>query len=260
MFDLSGRIALVTGAGSSTGGDAGDRAQIGAGIAARLAEQGAVVLVNDVDPVRAEATVARIAGQGGRARATPFDVTDRAAVVAAVADAETAVGPIDICVNNAGNAGTHRLELVPFRELDPGHWHRAIDVNLYGVLNCTKAVIDGMCDRGWGRVITISSGAGVIGMNVGISTYAAGKGGAIAFMRHLAHEVARRGVTANCLALGLMGGREPSPALASRARNIPVGRLGTPDDVGFACVYLASAEASWLTGQTIVLDGGVVNT
>jgi len=147
-----------------------------------------------------------------------------------------------------------------FRDMDPAVWDRFVAVNLYGVLNCSRAVIDGMCERGWGRVITISSGAGVIGMRMGISIYAAAKSGSIGFMRHLAMEVARQGVTANTLALGLMGVQELTDLTRDTARQIPVGRLGSPDDVGAACAYLASEEAAWMTGQTINLNGGATTT
>jgi NAD(P)-dependent dehydrogenase (short-subunit alcohol dehydrogenase family) len=121
-------------------------------------------------------------------------------------------------------------------------------------------VIDGMCERAWGRVITISSGAGVIGMRMGISIYAAAKSGSIGFMRRLAVEVARQGVTANTLALGLMGVQDLTELTRDTARQIPVGRLGSPEDVGAACVYLASEEAAWMTGQTINLNGGSTTT
>ena len=109
----------------------------------------------------------------------------------------------------------------------------AINVNLFGVLHCSRAVINGMCERGFGRVITISSGAGITGLRIGVSPYAAGKGGAIAFMRHLAMENARFGVTANSLALGLMQPENSGPVDAL-AKQIPVGRTGTPEDVGVA--------------------------
>src|SRR5690606_4603481 len=112
------------------------------------------------------------------------------------------VGQIDILVNNAGIPPSMRPE--QFRDLDPSEWAPYIDVNLYGVLNCVKATIDGMCERRWGRVITISSGAGTTGLGIGVSIYAAGKGAGISFMRHLAVECGRYGVTANTLALGLM--------------------------------------------------------
>jgi len=244
MFDLSGRVALVSGGGQNQG----------AGIARALAAQGAAVAVNDLYGERAEAVVKQIAARGGRALAAPFDVTDLAGVEAGVARAARELGPIDVLVNNAGVP--EGMGIAQFREMDPAAWRRYIDLNLYGVTNCCKAVIDGMCERRFGRVITISSGAGQTGLALGVSLYAAGKGGAIAFMRHLALELARFGVTANTLALGLMsnaGGAEPTEALA---RTIPVGRLGTPEDVGAAVVYLASNEAAWLTGQTIGLNGG----
>jgi NAD(P)-dependent dehydrogenase (short-subunit alcohol dehydrogenase family) len=241
MFDLTARTALVTGAGQN----------VGAGIARALAAQGASVVVNDLRAERAAATVAEITDAGGRASSAEFDVTDYDAVAAAI----DAVGVVDILVNNAGNGGAETMGMVQFRDTEPAGWRGAIDVNLFGVLHCARAVINGMCDRGFGRVITISSGAGTTGLNIGVSPYAAGKGGAISFMRHLAAENARSGVTANCVALGLMQ-LSSSDATAALARTIPVGRVGTPADVGAICVYLASNEAEWFTGQTVQLNGG----
>ena len=244
MFDLSGKTALVTGAGQG----------VGAGIAEVLASAGATVLVNDFHAERAERTAAAVGG-----RALPFDVADLAAVEKAVGSA----GPVDILVNNAGIPPSMRP--VQFRELPPEEWAPYIDVNLYGVLNCVKATIDGMCDRGWGRVITISSGAGTTGLCIGVSIYAAGKGAGISFMRHLATECGRYGVTANTLALGLMQRdnvktEEARTVTKGMERGIPVGRLGTGTDVGYACAYLASTEASWMNGQTIGLNGGAVTS
>jgi NAD(P)-dependent dehydrogenase (short-subunit alcohol dehydrogenase family) len=241
VFDLSGRTAVVTGAGQN----------VGAGIARALAAQGATVHVNDIVEARAEQTVEQITASGGSAATAPFDVTDYDAVTDAIAS----IGTVDILVNNAGNGGAEGMGLTQFRDSDPAGWMGAINVNLFGVLHCSRAVINGMCERGFGRVITISSGAGITGLRIGVSPYAAGKGGAIAFMRHLAIENARDGVTANSLALGLMQPENSGPVDAL-AKQIPVGRTGTPDDVGFGCVYLASDEASWITGQTIHLDGG----
>jgi NAD(P)-dependent dehydrogenase (short-subunit alcohol dehydrogenase family) len=241
MFDLSGKVAVVTGAGQN----------VGAGIARTLAAQGATVHVNDILEDRAQQTVAQIADAGGSAATAPFDVTDYDAVTDAIA----AIGTVDILVNNAGNGGAEGMGLTQFRDSEPAGWMGAINVNLFGVLHCSRAVINGMCERGWGRVITISSGAGITGLRIGVSPYAAGKGGAIAFMRHLAMENARSGVTANCLALGLMQPENSGPVDAL-AKQIPVGRTGTPEDVGYGCVYLASDEASWITGQTVHLDGG----
>ena len=179
-----------------------------------------------------------------------FDVTDGEAVTEGVA----AVGPVDILVNNAGVP--EGMGVGPFADMDPGEWAKYVDLNLYGVLHCCHAVLGGMRERGWGRIVTISSGAGVTGINLGVSLYGAGKGGAIAFMRHLAVENARAGITANCLALGLMDNKANGEVTEHLARSVPVGRLGQPDDVGAAVVYLASDEAAWLTAQTINLDGG----
>ncbi len=169
-----------------------------------------------------------------------------------------AFGPIDILVNNAGVP--EGMGVGPFADMDPGEWVKYVDLNLYGVLHCCHAVLGGMRERGWGRIVTISSGAGVTGINLGVSLYGAGKGGAIAFMRHLAIENARSGVTANCLALGLMDTPASREATEHLARTVPVGRLGLPADVGAAVTYLASDEAAWLTAQTIHLDGGSLPT
>ena len=148
--------------------------------------------------------------------------------------------------------------MVRFAELDPDDWAQYVDLNLYGVLHCTRAVLDGMVDRGWGRVIVISSGAAQVGAQFGISLYGAAKSAALGWMRHLAQETARSGVTVNALALGLMAGADGSAETDAVARTIPVGRLGEPADVGAAVVYLASEEASWTTGQTIGVNGGSI--
>lgn len=249
LFDLTGRIALVTGAGQN----------VGAGIAGMLAAQGATVAVNDIDPQRAAATVAAVTAGGGQALAAPFDVTDQGAVEAGVAAISQEVGAPDILVNNAGNGGAMGMVPQQFRDMDPAAWEGPIQVNLYGVLHCCRAVINAMCEHGWGRIITISSGAGTQGVNIGVSPYSAGKGGGIAFTRTLALEVARSGVTCNTVAIGLMGMPDPS-VTAHLARSIPVGRTGTPEDVGAACVWLASDEAAWVTAQTVEVNGGSVPT
>ncbi len=248
MFDLAGRVAVVTGAGQS----------VGAGIAETLAECGASVAVNDLFPDRAEAEAKVIVAAGGTAVAAPFDVRDLEQVLASVRDVEANLGPIDILVNNAGIVQEGPRGLVQFRDLDPAEWHRSIDLNIYGVLNCVKATIDGMCDRRFGRIVTISSGAGVQGLKIGVSTYAAGKGGAIGFMRHLALETAQYGVTANTLALGLME-NAAGQGVSGLPSAAPVGRAGTGRDVGAAVVWLA-AEGEWVTGQTIGINGGSLTT
>ena len=250
MFDLTGRTALVTGSGQ----------HVGAGIARSLAAQGATVIVNDIVAARAQQTADEIVDAGGAARISAFDVTDYAQVVTAFAAATEELGAIDILVNNAGNGGAVGMAMKQFKDMEPSDWDAPIDVNLYGVLNCTRAAINGMRDRNGGRVITISSGAGITGLRIGVSPYAAGKGGAIGFMRHLAMENARRGVTANTLALGLMTGNEESEVTKGLAAQVPVGRLGRPGDIGPFCVYLASDEAQWFTGQTVHVNGGAVTS
>ena len=247
MFDLTGRVALVTGAGQG----------VGAGIARQLARTGAAVAVNDLVGDRADATAKAIREAGAQARGFAFDVSDWAAVEAGVKAVETELGAIDILVNNAGvPAG---MAMTKFRDTQPADWAPYIDINVYGVLHCCKAVVDGMCERGFGRVITISSGAGTAGVGIGVAAYGAGKGGGIGFMRNLALEVAGDGVTANSIALGLMN-NVPEEAAPTLVHAVPVGRLGDPDEIGACCVYLASNEASWMTGQTLQLNGGSVTT
>jgi NAD(P)-dependent dehydrogenase (short-subunit alcohol dehydrogenase family) len=248
VFDLSGKVALVTGAGRG----------VGAGIVRRLAARGAAVAVNDIDPERAQATAGEVVAAGGRAVVSIFDVADHGAVSRAVAEVASQLGDVDILVNNAGVPA--QMDVRPFRRTTPEQWRPYVDLNIYGVMNCCRAVIDGMCARRWGRVITISSGAAMVGMSFGVSSYAAGKGGAVSFMRHLALECAAEGVTANSVALGLIDNQPDPEVTRALARSVPVGRLGRPDEIGALCVYLASDEASWMTGQTIQLNGGSVTS
>jgi NAD(P)-dependent dehydrogenase (short-subunit alcohol dehydrogenase family) len=245
IFDLHGRVALVTGAGQN----------VGSGIAEALAARGALVLVNDVVAERAAAVVQAVMADGGHAEALPFDVTDLSAVL----DAVRSVERVDILVNNAGNGGTAPMALQRFIDMDPADWEGPIRVNLYGVMNCCHAVVPGMCERGWGRVITISSGAATAGVNIGVTPYSAGKGGGIAFTRSLALEIAKSGVTANTLAIGLMDLPDPQ-ATARLARTIPIGRTGLPEDIAAACLWLASEEGAWVTGQTVQVNGGSITT
>ena len=248
MFSLDGKVALVTGAGQG----------VGAGIARVLAAQGAAVAVNDLHKDRAQTTVAAIESDGGRALPVAFDVADHAAVSGGMETLEKELGPIGILVNNAGiPAG---MNVQQFRDTEPEAWRAYIDINLYGVMNCCHAAINGMCERGWGRIITISSGAGAIGLPLGISAYGAGKGGGMGFMRHLAMETASDGVTANTVAVGLINNHADPTVTAHLVNSVPVGRLGEPGDIAGLCVYLASEEAGWMTGQTIHLNGGNVTT
>lgn len=246
MFELHGRVALVTGAGRG----------IGAGIARNLAKQGAAVAVNDLFAERAAETAEAVVAEGGKAFAAPFDVTDYDAVVAGVAAVTDALGPVDILVNNAGIPASG-MSPVAFVDTDPTHWHQFVDLDLFGVIHCTHAVLRGMAERGWGRVITISSDAGRHGSNVKTSLYGAAKAGAVGLMRNVAFEVARNGVTVNVLSLGIMD-NVPAAFAEMLVGVVPVGRLGSPDDVGAAAVWLASDEATWVTAQVIPVNGGVL--
>jgi NAD(P)-dependent dehydrogenase (short-subunit alcohol dehydrogenase family) len=241
----SKRTALVTGAGQG----------MGLGVARRLASDGNAVFVNDIDPGKAEQAAAEIRSAGGEAHAAPFDVTDYEAVRAAIEDLAARTGGIDILVNNAGNAGTEQTHQVAFKDMPPSEWSWYLGVNLYGVMHCTKVVLERMCERRWGRVITISSEAGRAGLDIGVSVYGVAKAGAAHLMRHVAREVGPDGVTANVISLGLMD-NVPDEFAAPILRTIPARRLGTPADVGGAVSYLASDEAGWVTGQTLVLNGG----
>src|SRR4030095_4485861 len=142
MFDLSGKVALVTGAGQN----------VGAGIARSLAARGAAVAINDLHAERAECVAQEIEGAGGRAVSAPFDVTSLMATQAGVASVKSRLGPVDVLINNAGVPDG--MGLTRFRDYDPAQWARMIDLNLYGVLRCSRAVVDDMCTRRWGRLIT----------------------------------------------------------------------------------------------------------
>jgi NAD(P)-dependent dehydrogenase (short-subunit alcohol dehydrogenase family) len=249
-LDLTGRRVLVTGGGQG----------VGHGIALGFAAAGADVVVNDLDGARAGAVVDEIASQGGTGRAAVFDVTDFDAVDAAVQDA----GPIDVLVNNAGNAGAEGFgSRATFAESRPSDWEPFLQVNLYGAMNCTRAVLPGMIEGGWGRLVTIVSDAGRVG-DAGAAAYSAAKAGAAGLTRAVARENGRHGITANNIALGTM--RTPATEALwadpdndfakGMMRSYIVRRPGDPGDVAGLALYLASDHASWITGQTYPLNGG----
>lgn len=249
MFDLTGRVALVTGAGQG----------VGRGIATALAGRGAKVAINDLFEDRASETAKAITEAGGTAVAAAFDVSDYAAVESGIQSAESNLGgPIDTLVNNAGVPPG--MGVGQFRETRPEDWRKQIDLNTYGVMNCSHVVVNGMCERGFGRIVTISSGAGTTGIPLGVSAYGAGKGGGIAFMRHLAMETARNGVTCNTVALGLIDNHTDPAVTAHMAKTVPVGFCAKPEDIAPCVVYLVSEEARYMTGQTLELNGGNVTT
>lgn len=249
-LDLTGRRVLVTGAGRG----------VGRAIAIGFAAAGAEVMTNDLDRERAQAVVAEIGELGGLGRVSVFDVTDFAAVDTALGD----VGPVDVLINNAGNAGAEGFGgRSSFAESTPADWEPFLRVNLYGAMNCTRAVLPAMIEGAWGRLVTIVSDAGRVG-DVGGAAYSAAKAGAAGLTRAVAQENGRYGITANNISLGTM--RTPATeqmwadpdneTAKGMLRSYVVRRPGDPDDVASLAVYLASDHASWITGQTYPLNGG----
>ncbi len=247
MFDLTGKTALITGSGRG----------VGAGIARALVSQGAKVAINDYFPDRADDQVNLLQAEGATALSAPFDVTDIEAVKAGVEHIEQNLGSIDILVNNVGTL-PHGMRPTPFLDTPIEDWPKHVDNNLYGTLNCCRCVAESMSDRGWGRIIAISSDAGRVG-HYGSTVYGAAKAAMEGLMRTLAKELGRKGVTANSIVLGLID-TVPEEFSTGAEKYFSTGRIGTPDDIGAAAVYLASEEASWVTGHSLVVNGGFVGT
>ncbi|MCZ7528781.1 MAG: SDR family oxidoreductase [Acidimicrobiia bacterium] len=246
-IDLDGRSALVTGAGRG----------VGLAIARRLAGAGARVWVNDLDPGRAEEAARLVAEGGGDALPVAADVTDPGSV----ATMAGVTGPVDILVNNAGVPPVEK-SLTPFSETRREDWAPWTRLNFDAVLDVSHTYVQGMVERGWGRVLTMVSDAGRKG-EAGQVVYGAAKAGAMGFSRGLAVEVGRRGVTVNCIALGaLRHGAvadffDANPGVEEKvARAYPLGRLGTPEDPAPLALLLCSDAGSWITGQVFVVDGG----
>jgi 2-hydroxycyclohexanecarboxyl-CoA dehydrogenase len=245
------RVALVTGGARG----------IGRAIALALAADGRAVAIGDLLLDGAEATAADAAELGVPAVAVRVDVTDTASVADAAERAAAELGAIGVLVNNAGWD-----ELRPFVDTDEEFWDRVIDVNFKGALRTTKAVLPGMVDAGWGRVVNIGSDAGRVGSSLE-SVYSGAKAGVIAFTKTIAREVARTGVTANAvcpgptrtsLLDGMAGGGESGEKLiGSLERAVPMRRLGEPEDVAAAVAFLASDRAGYITGQTLSVSGGL---
>jgi 2-hydroxycyclohexanecarboxyl-CoA dehydrogenase len=239
---LEGRKALVSG---GAGG-------IGAAIAARFAAEGAEVWVGDIDSDGAERVAAEVNGHS-----LSLDVTDPGSARAAVEE----IGTLDILVNNAGTD-----EFGFFTYTTPEQWERVIAINLGGVLNCTHAALPGMQQAGYGRIVSISSEAGRVGSK-GSAVYSAAKGGIVAFMKAIARENARYGVTANSIAPGpietplLMGAKEfgeiGEKVIETMKEGTQMKRLGQPDEVAAAVAFLASDDATYVTGETLGVSGGL---
>jgi 3-oxoacyl-[acyl-carrier protein] reductase len=242
---LTGKIALVTGASRG----------IGKAIALRLAQDGAKLAINNLDIETAETVAAEIKALGGMALAVAGDVSSTDEVKNMVETIISTYGSIDILVNNAGITRDQLL----LRMADDD-WDRVLAVNLKGVFLCTKAVLKYMLKARWGRIINMSSIVGFTG-NAGQSNYAASKAGIIGFTRSVAREVASRGITVNAVAPGFietdMTARLSEKQRQDIASRIPLGFLGTPEDVASVAAFLAGEDSRYITGQVISVDGGL---
>lgn len=249
MRGLAGKHVIVTGSGSG----------IGREIACRFAEEGSEVALFDINADGAAETLRRIEEKGGRGAVYVVDITDRAAVDRAVAEAEK-VRPINVLVNNAGWD-----RMVNFLDSDVDLWKKVVDINLYGPLHMHHAVLPGMVKNGGGRVVNICSDAGRVGSS-GEAVYSACKGGLIAFTKTLARELARSNVQLNNVCPGptdtplfanISGGAAAEKITEALKRAIPMRRLGQPTDYPGIVCFLASDDASFITGQTISVSGGL---
>jgi 2-hydroxycyclohexanecarboxyl-CoA dehydrogenase len=245
-------VAVVTGGGSG----------MGRSICHRLAKDGNSIAVVDVEQENAEQVAKEVQGDGGRAIAIQADVSDRADVDRAMQTARAELGPIGILVTCAA-ISRHEA----FAEITLESWNRVLAINLTGTFNCVQAALPDMLEANWGRIVLISSSSPQRGAPR-MAHYASSKGGILALSKTLGLEYAKFGITVNNIApssidtpmyrrsqaLGAIGSSE------ANARNIPVGRLGTGEDVAAACSYLCSPEASYVTGQTVSVNGGSYTT
>jgi 2-hydroxycyclohexanecarboxyl-CoA dehydrogenase len=242
------KTAIVTGAGSGIGREA----------ALGLASEGANVVVGDLLLERAEAVAAEINALGGTSKAVQVDVADADLVRTMVAVTIAQFGQIDILISNAGWD-----KVMPFVDTDESLWDRVIAINYRGHLACAHAVVPHMAEAGSGKIVLVASDAGRVGSS-GEAVYSGAKGAVIAFSKALARETARQGINVNCVAPGLTDtpmltnvseGNEKLMAAIIRA--IPLGRVGTPEEVARAVLFLASSDADYITGQTLSVNGGL---
>ncbi|CAM5769360.1 beta-ketoacyl-ACP reductase [Labrys miyagiensis] len=242
MFDLTGKIALVTGA---TGG-------IGAGIATAFHKQGAIVALSGTRQAVLEELAAKL---GDRAHVFPCNLGDKEQVEALVPSVEAKLGQLDILVNNAGL--TRDGLILRMKDED---WDEVIAINLTAGFRLCRAAVKGMVRRRYGRIINIASLSGVVG-NAGQTNYAASKAGLMGMTKSLAHEVSARGITVNCIAPGFvdtaMTDALNEKLMETILTTIPMRRLGHVEEIAAAAVYLASLEASYTTGQTMNINGGM---
>ncbi len=243
MFDLSGKHALVTGASGAIGG----------AIARALHRQGAKVALSGTRAAALETLAGEL---GAGAFAAPGDLADAAATETMFKAAEAVLGQVDILINNAGLT----RDGLALRMKDDD-WQRVLDVDLTAGFRLARAALRGMMKRRWGRIVGITSIVGVMG-NAGQANYAAAKAGMIGMSKALAHEVASRNITVNCVAPGFIASPMtevlPQDQKDRLSSAIPAGRMGVAEDVAAAVVYLASVEAAYVTGQTLHVNGGML--
>ncbi len=244
------KVALVTGAAAG----------IGAACAKRLAKDGIAIGVLDLDEARCADTVDAIKAAGGKAIAVSADITDREQVKAALQKVRSSLGPITLLVNNAGMA-----EFLPFEEITDKHWDRMFAVNVRGTFIVTQEVLPDMKAAKWGRIVNISSSSAQTGTSVQVH-YSSSKGAIVAFTRSLAQAVGEHGITVNNIPPGSVmntimseANRHRFPVDAEKlAASMPVRRLGIPEDIANACAWLCDDASSYVTGQTIGVNGGRV--
>jgi NAD(P)-dependent dehydrogenase (short-subunit alcohol dehydrogenase family) len=240
---IKGRVALVTGGARS----------LGKADCLALASEGCKIVVLDLNAEGATETAREIADKGGMARGYEADITNRAQLADVIARAQSEVGPVDICVNNAGIIYT----LGQLKDMQDSDWDLNLQVNLTGTYNVTKAVFAGMRERKWGRVICMASIAGLMG-GFGQTAYATGKMGLVGFAKSVALEGARYNITSNVIAPGIIGpNANLSPMYERMVKRVALQAEGQPEDVASAITFLCSERARYITGAVLTVTGGM---
>ena len=240
---IKGRVALVTGGARS----------LGKADCLALASEGCKIVILDLNAEGAAETAGEISAQGGVARGYEVDITNRTQLADVVGRAQSEVGPVDICVNNAGIIYT----LGQLKDMQDSDWDLNIQVNLTGTYNVTKAVFSGMRERKWGRVICMASIAGLMG-GFGQTAYATGKMGLVGFAKSVALEGARYNITSNVIAPGIIGPNATlSPMYERMVKRVAMQAEGQPEDVASAITFLCSERARYITGAVLTVTGGM---
>jgi NAD(P)-dependent dehydrogenase (short-subunit alcohol dehydrogenase family) len=240
---IKGKVALVSGGARS----------LGKQDCLTLAAEGCKIIVLDLNGEGAETTAKEISDAGGTARGYAADITDRAALTDALKRAESEVGPVDICVNNAGWIYT----MGQLKDMKDEDWDQNLAINLTGTYNVTKAVFPGMRDRKWGRVICMASIAGLLG-GFGQTAYSTSKMGVVGFAKSVALEGARYNVTSNVIAPGIIGpNANLSPLYERMVKRVAMQKEGQPEDIANAIAFLCSERARYITGAVLTITGGM---